>query len=459
MTARVLVVDDIPANVKLLEAKLQAEYFDVLTASNGIEALEAAEREHPDIILLDVMMPGMDGFEVCTRLKANPELSHIPVVMVTALDQPSDRVRGLEAGADDFLTKPVEDVALFARVRSLVRLKVMTDELRMREATSEQMGVVAGTKLTDVDTESGRILIVEDRARSADRMVEALPETLECAIEADSQAALNRLKSEEFDIIVVSMSLEAYDGMRLCSHIRSQDQTRQTPILIIVEDGDTERLVRGLDIGVNDYLVRPIDPNELLARVRTQLRRRRYAERLRSNLKLSIEMAVTDALTGLYNRRYMTGHLSTLIQRAEGTGKPVSLLIMDIDHFKPINDTHGHQVGDVVLQEFARRISDNIRGVDMAARYGGEEFVVVMPDTEPAFASMVAERLRAEVAGHPFRLDTGPGSLTVTVSIGVAATCGKGDSADRLLKRADDALYHAKHTGRNRVVLNRRAAA
>src|SRR5215203_4411097 len=141
MSARILVVDDVPANVKLLEARLSAEYFDVLTASNGAEALDLCSRSECDIILLDVMMPDMDGFEVCRRLKSNPATHHIPVVMVTALDQPSDRVRGLEAGADDFLTKPVSDVALIARVRSLARLKLVTDELRMRAVTSKEIGI------------------------------------------------------------------------------------------------------------------------------------------------------------------------------------------------------------------------------------------------------------------------------------------------------------------------------
>ena len=137
MTARVLVVDDVLHNVKLLEAKLRSEYFDVLTAMNGMDALEIIEAEKPDIVLLDVMMPGMDGFEVCRRVKANPAVAHIPIIMVTALDQPKDRVMGLEAGADDFLTKPIQDLPLFARVRSLVRLKVMMDQLRIRNSTDQ----------------------------------------------------------------------------------------------------------------------------------------------------------------------------------------------------------------------------------------------------------------------------------------------------------------------------------
>src|ERR1700749_4321544 len=166
MTARVLVVDDILSNVKLLEAKLTAEYFEGVTAFNGLECLSKMEQAIPDIVLLDVMMPGMDGFEVCRRIKANPRTAQVPVVMVTALDQPSDRVAGLDAGADDFLTKPVDDAALFARVRSLVRLKMMTDELRMRESTGQGMGLIDPAETLMENNLAGRILVVEDRAES-----------------------------------------------------------------------------------------------------------------------------------------------------------------------------------------------------------------------------------------------------------------------------------------------------
>src|SRR5690349_19237118 len=142
MTARVLVVDDMPANVKLLEAKLAVEYFDVATAANGEDAIALATSTPPDIILLDIMMPGMDGFEVCKRLKADPRTAHVPIIMVTALSEAEDRVRGLECGADDFLTKPVNDLALYARIRSLVRLKMTADEWRLRQATGTHLGML-----------------------------------------------------------------------------------------------------------------------------------------------------------------------------------------------------------------------------------------------------------------------------------------------------------------------------
>jgi two-component system, cell cycle response regulator len=453
MTARVLVVDDIPANVKLLEARLSAEYFDVITAMNGEEALGICERGECDLVLLDAMMPVINGFETCRRLKTNPATHHIPVVMVTALDQPADRVRGLEAGADDFLTKPISDFALIARVRSLARLKMVTDELRMRALTSRDIGIESPEREAIADAgHGGRVLIVDDRASSHERIAAVLANEHEVEVEANPNQALFRAADGNFDLVIVSLGLQNFDALRLCSQIRSLERTRNTPILAVTEPDDTARMVRGLEIGVNDYLMRPIDKNELLARARTQVRKRRYTERLRDSVQMSIEMAITDALTGLFNRRYMESHLATLIEQAKSRGKPLTALVLDIDYFKAINDSHGHDAGDDVLREFALRIRRSIRGIDLACRYGGEEFVIVMPETDMAVAAMVAERLRRRIAADPFAIQQGARSIPVTISIGIAGVRGREDSAAALLKRADQALYRAKRDGRNRVV-------
>ncbi len=456
MTARVLVVDDLEPNVKLLEAKLRAEYFDVLGAYSGKEAVERAKQDQPDIILLDVMMPGMDGFEACRIIKAMPETAHIPIVMVTALDQQADRVAGLKAGADDFLTKPVEDVALFARVRSLTRLKMMTDELRMRYATGKSLGVVGAIDLSAVTEEKARIFLIDDQVEQAERVRSLLVDQHELSHEADPEVALARAKTGDFDLVIINMSIEKMDPLRLCSSIRSFEETRLTPLLAIVRQGDTRKLVRALDIGVNDYLARPVDRNELVARVATQIRRKRYIDQLRSTFEASLEMAVTDQLTGLYNRRYLASHLSGMFDRAFWTGRPLSLMILDIDHFKAINDTHGHDIGDKVIQEIAERIRNSVRGIDLACRYGGEEFLVAMPDTDRHYAGVVAERLRQEIADHRVTLNSGRDEIGVTVSIGIASTEDgpKDDTGQKLIKRADEALYAAKTGGRNRVIHN-----
>src|SRR3954453_21342911 len=212
MSARILGVDDVPANVKLLEARLSAEYFDVITASNGKQALEICQRAECDIILLDVMMPDMDGFEVCRRLKSNPATHFIPVVMITALDSSADRVRGLEAGADDFLTKPVSDVVLIARVRSLTRLKMMTDELRMRALTSLEIGVQAPERSAIAETgKGGRILLVDDRRTSHERLAPLLAAEHTVDVESNPSEALFHAAEGNYDLLIVSLGLQNFD--------------------------------------------------------------------------------------------------------------------------------------------------------------------------------------------------------------------------------------------------------
>ena len=452
MTARVLVVDDILANVRLLEAKLTAEYFDVITAMNGVDALEAVQRARPDIVLLDVMMPGIDGIEVCRRIKSNPATHHIPVIMVTALDQPEDRVKGLEAGADDFLTKPVNDVALFCRVKSLARLKMLTDELAARLESVGDIGMM-NNPLKQVDTVTpGNILLIDNRGNLIDRMKAAVG-TRHAITCCDDPHQAARIASEgHYELLIVNLDLENYDGLRLCAQLRSLESTRQIPILIIVDTDDHRRMIRALDMGINDSLIRPLDRQEFLARVNTQVRRWRFTERLRNNVQQSLEMAVTDPLTGLYNRRYMSVHVGAMVDAAADRGKTVSVLALDVDHFKAVNDTYGHDAGDEVLKELARRIKANIRNIDLACRTGGEEFVIALPETDAEVAYKVAERLRRAVGGKPFNAGPEAGNLTVTVSIGVAELENAAESLDDIVKRADEALYRAKREGRNRVI-------
>ncbi|MCB1525254.1 MAG: PleD family two-component system response regulator [Rhodoblastus sp.] len=453
MTARVLVVDDLLPNIKLLEARLTAEYFDVLTSTNGPEAIEACKAGLCDIVLLDIMMPGMDGFEVCTRLKADPTTSHIPVVMVTALDQAADRVRGLDCGADDFLTKPVDEVALIARVKSLSRLKVTLDELRSRASASARLGRSDPfVNASAADGHHGRVLLVDDRLASSDRIVASLRGNQTVDVETNPQEALFRAAENPYDLIIVSLGLTNYDGLRLCSQLRSLERTRGLPILTIADMEDRPKILRGLDLGVNDYLVRPIDRNELIARVRTQVRRKRYAESLRNNVEQAIEMAVVDALTGLHNRRYFDMHLSTLLDQAAQGAKPLSLLVLDIDFFKKINDTYGHDAGDEILRALAGRIRRAVRSVDLVCRLGGEEFVIVMPETSIDVAGRVAERVRRAVEAEPFNVKEGQMAVPVTISIGIADR-GSDANPDFIYKSADKALYESKATGRNKVTL------
>jgi two-component system cell cycle response regulator len=330
---------------------------------------------------------------------------------------------------------------------------MVTDELRMRAVTSKELGIQNPEREAVADSgRGGRILVVDDRPAACERVAAMLSDEHLVEIEHDPGQTLFHAAEGNFDLAIVSLGLENFDGLRLCSQLRSLERTRGVPILALADGDSNARLVRGLEIGVNDYLMRPVDKNELLARVRTQVRKKRYTERLRDNVQLSIEMAITDALTGLHNRRYMENHLATLVEQAASRAKPLTVLVLDIDYFKAINDSHGHDAGDDVLREFAVRIKKSIRGIDLACRYGGEEFVIVMPETDMAVATMVAERLRRRIATEPFPIQQGARTITVTISIGIAALASSSDGAAQILKRADQALYRAKRDGRNRVV-------
>lgn len=451
MSARILVVDDILPNVKLLEAKLLSEYYDVITATNGEDALEKVRDDSPDIVLLDVMMPGMDGFEVCSKIKEDPATSHIPVVMVTALSDSEDRVKGLESGADDFLSKPINDTALLARVRSLVRLKMTVDEWQVRETTASQLGVVdENANVMDEPVEKATILMVEDQEFEVRKVSDVLSRDHDHIHHVKSgMDAMAAARDTDFDVLVISLDLKGEDGLRLCSHLRSNERTRSVPIIMIGSEEDMPRIAHGLEIGAHDYILRPVDRNEMLARVRTQVRRKRFQERLRSTYELSLSMALTDTLTGLYNRRYFEVHLQKLLQKNLESKKSLAILYLDIDHFKEVNDTYGHGVGDEILKIFAHRMKDNLRSFDLVARLGGEEFVAILPDVLPETAHYIAERLRHSIASEPFACSAPEKKLTVTTSMGAVVIEHSSDDIKSVLERADAQLYKAKNDGRN----------
>lgn len=451
MSARILVVDDQPLNLKLLEAMLTAEYYNVLTAADGQEALEVTRDARPDIILLDVMMPGMDGYEVCRRIKDDPEINHIPIVMITALNTAADRIRGIEAGADDFLTKPINDVALFARVRSLLRMKLALDELRLREIISIQSGAADDSGAGEDIDAGGRILVVENNSFDRRLIEGVLAENNHVTCVTSSEEAMAAL-TEPFDLIIVSVTLGEADGLRVCSQIRSRDETRNVSLLMLIDEYDNDHLAKGLDLGVNDYLYKPIDENELIARTRNQIRHHRYQERLRGTYHRSVSMAITDSLTGLYNRRFLDSHLAALLKRAKEDDRPLAVAVIDIDFFKQVNDTYGHVAGDQVLRELAERLKNSIRASDLVTRLGGEEFVLVMWDTDMSTARAVAARICCDIEAVPFAASHIKGGLSVTASIGVAMVDHLDKTPEDLIKRADEALYEAKNNGRNQVI-------
>lgn len=460
MSARILVVDDLEPNVKLLTDRLTGEYYNVLSANNGADAIDLARAQKPDLVLLDVMMPGLDGFETCRRMKSDPQTRHIPVVMVTALSDTQDRIRGLEVGADDFLTKPVNDVQLQARIRSLVRLKMVTDEWRMRQATAKGLGVEGDLGEQGEDARGAEVLVVDDNRATPVILSRALAADGHRVAAAADQAGIEaRAGGGTCELVVINLAHRKLDALRVCATLRAAEATRHLPLLVLIQEGQQDRLAKAFDLGINDYITQPFDNNEALARVRTQIRRKRYQDRIRDNIERGLSMALTDGLTGLNNRRYAERHLETLAGRFTDEGRPFAVALVDVDHFKKINDTYGHASGDDVLRALANRLVGSVRSFDTVARWGGEEFLLILQDVSPEVATAIGERLRSTVAGRPIALTGQDRELPVTISVGIALMQPQYSTARQLIEDADKALYRAKANGRNRVEMAGSVAA
>ena len=334
MTANILVVDDLEPNVKLLEAKLLSEYYTVFTATNGAEALEILKKNKIDIVLLDVMMPGMDGFETCLKIKANPDTTHIPVVMVTALSDTEDRIKGLEAGADEFLTKPIDDTALFTRVRSLSRIKAVIDELKLRNNTNTVLGAsIIEMKDNFADN---KILLIDDDIIQAKNISKILLRI------SPQVRAITDIKELDYDaeyvpdLVIISCQLEQSDPLRISVMLRANEKFHDIVLVLLAEEENIPIVMKGMELGVNDYFIYPVDENELLARIRTQLRRKQYQDNLRNDLEQSVNLSIKDGLTSVFNRRYFDIYIKQMIQKSVDSKQPLCLLMCDIDNFKQV---------------------------------------------------------------------------------------------------------------------------
>ena len=309
-SSRILVVDDVPVNIQLLVTYLAAEGYDVVSAKDGYDAMKAVKEHQPDLILLDVMMPKMNGFKVCEVIKSDDATKFIPVILVTALNELEDKVKGMNSGADDFLAKPFNKLELLVRVRSLLRIKHLHDELQ-------------------------------------------------------------------------------------------------------------EKVIE-------------------LQRTKEELR----------------QLAITDGLTGLYNYRYFKEQLLQELKRAQRHSLNISVVMIDIDHFKQYNDKNGHPAGDVVLKDIARLLRDNIRNIDLAARYGGEEFSLILIETDKPSAKIVSEKIRKLVEDYGFAYESSQPDGKLTISSGVATFPEDGEDFDTLVSKADQRLYRAKEAGRNLIFVD-----
>ena len=451
---RILIVDDDAKNMKLMCGLLARDDYELSTANDGPAALLQVEENPPDLILLDVMMPGMDGYEVTRRLKAGAETKAIPIILVTALDSPADRAQGLEAGAEEFLTKPVNPVEIEARIQSMLMLKRYRDQLTIRSRSEDRIGTDSPHE--EMLEETGRlqrILIVEDDTKDLKLLQNHLVSSnYQIDVVRNGPDAIEAISRQRFDLILLDILLPDISGFEICRRIKQMEDVRDTQVVLITCLNDIENKIRGVELGADDYLIKPIDPRELQARVKVLLKKKSYLDSLHAHYEKALNSALLDGLTGLYNHAYFKRFLALEIKRSQRQGHSTSLLMIDIDNFKQINDSLGHMAGDGILRNVSHLIKESVREIDVAARYGGEEFAVILPYGDSQAARTVGERIRALIENQTFAVPGTEDVQKVTVSIGGAIFPIDADNAERLVETADRMLYKAKHDGKNRVV-------
>jgi len=457
---RVLIVDDEAAVTGVLSAQLRNAGWEPRQASGGEEALRMVDEDPPEVILMDVLMPGLSGYEATRRLKQDPRTASIPVILLTGLSGIDDKLDGLNAGADEFLSKPVSMAELIVRLRTMVRLRRFEEELRLRAgagaaapaSTPASPPAAPGAEGPEAPARPARVLILQPEGSRGSPLPDLLKDMgHQWEVTVPGQLRSRAGREGAADLIVLDEGLFNADGLQACVRLRSSEPTSRTPLLVIGGHDDAEGRIRFLSAGVEDVLSPPLDPRELQARVARLLRQKSHLDQLQLRYETALLASNRDGLTGLFNHAYFKHLLDLEVKRSLRQRHPTSLLMLDIDGFKSLNDSLGHAGGDAILEEVGRRILASVREIDIAARYGGEEFAVVLPYTGIEGAIVAAERIRKALAAERFEAGSPQQRVPVTASIGAASCPTHANRAEDLIVTADSLLYRAKGEGKNRV--------
>jgi len=451
---RVLIVDDEPTSRQLLARILPKDKYEILKANDGKEGLKKALEKYPDVILLDIIMPGLDGIEVTRRLKADSRTKNIPVILVTCLDGMANKLTGLDAGAEEYLAKPVNPVELRARIKSMLQLKQYRDQLSIRKQ-SEGSWADGARDVKPVERRDGElpvVLLVEDSeidVRVIKSFLKEMPLRLETV--STGREAISRILAGKIDLILLDILLPDMIGFDICQRLREIDKNNDTPIIVITCLHDLESRVMSLELGVDDFLVKPINRPELTARIRALLDKKQQVKNLRAHYETALDSSIHDGPTGVYNQGYFKRFLGLEIEKSTVQEYPVCLLKIDVDDFKMHNDSLGHAAGDTMLKELAKILKNTTRDVDLVSRYTEDEFAVVLPYTDKQGGIRVARRIEQAILLHDFLSGRSTQMKILTCSIGAAAYPVDASTQDELIQRAEEMLSLAKQRGKNQV--------
>jgi two-component system cell cycle response regulator len=453
---RILIVDDEPLNVKLLASILSADGYDIISAFNGEQALEKVNEACPDLILLDIMMPGIDGLEVTRRLKDSFETKDIPIILITASDIADYKVIGHEAGADEFLNKPIKAPELKSRVKSLLHTKIYHDKLKLQEKTeADGCSIYKENDTHQVVSDISPVLLAfedEKDAKAIEMFLHGQPYQVIIGKTAEETIALS--SQRQVDLILLDAMFQGKKFFEISRCLKEKEETANTQILVVAGSEFFDNNHKEFEVWSDDFLIKPINIYELRARVKTLLKKKAFWDKLYAGPEGNVRTAITDSLTDLANDSYFKFFLEHEIKRALRNNRPVSLLMVELTNVKHNPNCVGHLAGEEWLKDLGTFIKDNIRDVDLGARYKEKQFAIVLGDTDRNGAGIVAERLRSLVQNHFSKSSGDNPAESSAVNIGIAEYPSDADSMEQLINQAVEALFESKKENHTLILKN-----
>ena len=454
---KILIVDDEHLTVAMIERQLKIYSYDILSAYCGEDALEIAKTQLPDLIILDIMMPGIDGFEVTRAIRADSNTADIPIILITALDSKEDRIRGINIGADDFLNKPIMFEELLARVRSLIRLRAFQEQVKVYKNIKQSFYPPDCAIQSAPQSDDEELLLIIRQSDEPDPLIDQwIKETPFTIIQPKNiEKAISLINNKFISVALIDNSISKKDVHYLCQRVRSVPHQKNTQVILISASEDLNLYIEDDIQCPDDFIIKPFKAIELNARLKTMIKKKKRMDSMSNRFENALHAAMTDPLTTLYNKKYFFHFLEKEVQRVKRHKTPLSIMMIDIDNFKTINDQYGHLIGDIILKDTARLINNNIREVDMASRFGGEEFTVVLPYADEDGALVVGERLRSVIDNYIFDYPGSDVNYHITVSIGIVSCQNDPGDANTMIQIVDDMMYKSKQNGKNQITIKR----